>query len=58
MRQSSQLITRNIRKPEEIGDLNFCTFTQNSKGLISWNFEIPAYAYCKTLCTIALYNSI
>jgi hypothetical protein len=58
MRQSSQLITRNIRKPGKIVSLNFYTFTQNSKGLISWNFEIPAYAYCKTLCTIALYNSI
>jgi predicted SnoaL-like aldol condensation-catalyzing enzyme len=42
-------ITRNIRKPGDVGNLNFCTFTQNCNGLISWSFEIPASAYCHPL---------
>jgi hypothetical protein len=42
--------TRNIRKPGDVGNLNFCTFTQNCNGLISWSFEIPASAYCQPLC--------
>ena len=44
--------TRNIRKPGDVGNLNFCTFTQNCNGLIRWSFEIPAYAYCQPLCVI------
>jgi len=44
-----QLVTRNIRKPGDMGNLNFCTFTQNCNGLTSWNFEIPASAYCQPL---------
>jgi hypothetical protein len=39
--------TRNIRKPGDVGNLNFCAFTQNCNGLISWSFEIPASAYCQ-----------
>ena len=42
-----QAVTRNIRKPGDVGNLNFCTFTQNSNGLTSWSFEIPASAYCQ-----------
>jgi hypothetical protein len=38
--------TRNIRKPGDVGNLNFSTFTQIRNGLISWSFEIPASAYC------------
>jgi hypothetical protein len=41
--------TRNIRKPGDVGILNFCTFTQNINGLTSWSFEIPASAYCHPL---------
>jgi len=37
--------TKNIRKPGEVGNSNFCTFIRNCNGLISWGFEIPAYAY-------------
>jgi len=44
-----QLPTRNIRKPGDVGNLNFCTFTQIRNGLTSWSFEIPASAYCHTL---------
>lgn len=39
-------ITHNIRKPGIVGNLNFCTFAQIRNGLISWSYEIPAYAYC------------
>jgi hypothetical protein len=46
-----RLLTRNIRKPGEVGNLNFCTFTQIRNGLTGWSFEIPAYAYCQTLYT-------
>lgn len=42
--------TRNIRKPGGVGKFKFSTLTQNCNGLISWSFEIPAYAYCQTLC--------
>lgn len=45
----AQLVTRNIRKPGDVGNLNFCIFTKNCNGLISWSFEIPAYAYCQTV---------
>jgi hypothetical protein len=44
-----QAVTRNIRKPGEVGNSNFCTFTQTRNGLIGWSFEIPAYAYCQPL---------
>lgn len=44
-----QWLTRNIRKPGDVGNLNFRTFTQNCNGLIGWSFEIPAYAYCHPL---------
>jgi hypothetical protein len=47
-----QCLTRNIRKPGDVGVLNFCTFTQNCNGLISWSFEIPASAYCHPLYAI------
>jgi hypothetical protein len=43
----AQLVTRNIRKPGLVGNLYFCTFTQNCNGLIGRSFEIPASAYCK-----------
>ena len=46
--------TRNIRKPGDVANLNFCTFTQKRNGLISWSFEIPAYAYCHPLCAIEM----
>lgn len=42
-------LTRNIRKPGDVGKFMFCTFTKNCNGLISWSFEIPAYAYCHPL---------
>ncbi len=42
-------ITRNIRKPGEVGNLKFSTFIKNCSGLTSWSFEIPASAYCQTL---------
>jgi hypothetical protein len=45
LKTEHKAVTRNIRKPEDVGVLNFCTFTQNCNGLISWNFEIPASAY-------------
>jgi hypothetical protein len=38
--------TRNIRKPGDVDDFKFCTFTQNCNGLTGWSFEIPASAYC------------
>ena len=44
--------TRNIRKPGDVGNLNFCTFNKNCSGLTSWSFEIPASAYCQTLWAI------
>ena len=44
--------TRNIRKPGDVGILNFCTFTQIRNGLTGWSFEIPASAYCQPLCAI------
>ncbi len=37
--------TRNIRKPGDVRNFNFCTFTQNCNSLTSWCFEIPANAY-------------
>ncbi|MDD4149182.1 MAG: hypothetical protein PHE33_04070 [Bacteroidales bacterium] len=46
-----QQLTRNIRKPGKVGNLNFCTFTQIRNGLTSWSFEIPASAYCHPLPT-------
>ena len=42
----AQNTTRNIRKPGDVGNLSFCTFTQNCNGLTSWSLEIPASAYC------------
>ena len=45
----AQLVTRNIRKPGDMGNSNFCTFTQNSNDLTGWSFEIPASAYCQPL---------
>ena len=48
--------TRNIRKPGDVGKLNFCTFTQNCNGLTSWSFEIPASAYCQPLAFIEKNN--
>ena len=45
--KNKKQVTRNIRKPGDVGKLNFCTFTQICNGLISWSFEIPAYAYCQ-----------
>ena len=47
-----QPITRNIRKPGDVGNLNFYTFNKNCNGLTSWSFEIPAYAYCHPLCVM------
>jgi len=44
-----ETLTRNIRKPGDVGNLNFCTFTQNCNGLTSLSFEIPASAYCHPL---------
>jgi len=38
-----------LRKLGDVGNLNFCTFTQVRNGLIGWSFDIPAYAYCQTL---------
>lgn len=46
----AQHLTRNIRKPGDVGILNFCTFIENCNGLTSWSFEIPASAYCHPLC--------
>jgi hypothetical protein len=46
MVNKGQQPTRNIRKPGDVGNLKFCTFTQNRNGLISWSFEIPTSAYC------------
>ena len=43
------MLTRNIRKPGDVGNLNFCTFTQNCNGLIGLCFKNPAYAYCQPL---------
>jgi len=43
---NGQRTTRNIRKPGDVGILNFCTFIKNCNGLIGWSFEIPASAYC------------
>jgi hypothetical protein len=48
----AQGTTHNIRKPGDVGNLNFCTFTQICNGLISWSFEIPAYAYCQRWQTL------
>jgi len=45
----AQCLTRNIRKPGDVGNLNFCTFTQIRNGLTGWSFEIPASAYCHPL---------
>lgn len=45
----AQLVTRNIRKPGDVGNLNICTFTQIRNGLTGWSFEIPASAYCHPL---------
>jgi len=49
-----------MRKPGDVGNLNFCTFTQILNGLTGWSFEIPAYAYCQPLavmpCTLAKYK--
>jgi len=47
-----QHTTRNIRKPGDVGNLNFCTFTQIRNGLTGWSFEIPASAYCHSLVLI------
>ena len=47
-----QAVTRNIRKPGDVGNLNFCKFTQNCNGLIGWSFDTPAYAYCQPLTTM------
>jgi len=44
--KNAQLVTRNIRKPGDVGNLKLCTFTQNCNGLIGWGFENPASAYC------------
>ena len=41
-----ETLTRNIRKPGDVGNLKFCTFIKNGNGLTSWSFEIPASAYC------------
>ncbi len=49
MNEYSQRLTRNIRKPGFVGNLNFSTFTQNRNGLISRSSEIPASAYCHPL---------
>lgn len=43
--EQCQRKTRNIRKPGDVGNSNFNTFTQNYSGLISLNSEIPASAY-------------
>lgn len=45
----AQLVTRNIRKPGDVGKFNFRTFTQIRNGLIGWCFKNPAYAYCQPL---------
>ena len=46
------MLTRNIRKPGDVGNLNFCTFTKICNGLIGWSFEFPASAYCHPLVAI------
>ncbi len=38
-----------MRKPVDVGNLNFCTFTQIRNILTGWSFEIPASAYCHPL---------
>lgn len=43
-------LTRNIRKPGDVGKLNFCTFTQNRNGLIGLNSSIPYDTIHHTLC--------
>ena len=45
-----ETLTRNIRKPGDVGNLNFCTFTQIRNGLTGWSLENPASAYCQPLC--------
>ncbi len=50
--EQGQRTTRNIRKPGDVGNLNFCTFNKNYSGLTSWSFEIPASAYCHPLAVI------
>lgn len=51
-RTECQPLTRNIRKPGDMGKSNFCTFTKNCNGLISLSFETPASAYCQPLVAI------
>jgi hypothetical protein len=43
--KESLLATRNIRKPGDVGGLNFCTFIQNYNGLISLSFEFGNISY-------------
>jgi len=40
------MVTRNIRKPGEVGNLNFCTFIQIDNSLTSYSFEIPNLNFC------------
>jgi hypothetical protein len=47
--QKALRTTRNIRKPGDVGKSKFCTFIKNFNDLISWSFEIPAFAYCQQL---------
>lgn len=44
-----ETLTRNIRKPGVVSNLNFCTFIENCNGLTSGSFVIPASAYCHPL---------
>jgi hypothetical protein len=52
-----QLVTHNIRKPGDVGNLNFCTFNKYCNGLTSWSFEIPASAYCHPLVVMQIKNT-
>lgn len=41
-------LTRNIRKPGDVGKLNLCTFTQNCSGLKSLKPSVAYLAYTLT----------
>ncbi|GAF05873.1 hypothetical protein JCM21142_114631 [Saccharicrinis fermentans DSM 9555 = JCM 21142] len=41
-----ETLSRNIRKPDDVANLNFCTFSQIHNGLTGWSFEISASTYC------------
>jgi len=43
--KNKKQVTRNIRKPGDVGNLNFGSFIKNCNGLTGWSFEIPASVY-------------